>query len=422
VAFHNERFPELISQEASGGPGFSTSISQSISGFEGRNRNWYIPLHEYNVSHGIKNQEDFEDVRAFFYNVYGQADGFRYKDWADYSCTQLNSALLNITGTTWQMYRTYTSGSRVFYRKVTRPCASPVPAIWRTSDGSPTVVSLVTPSSINYETGVVTITDHTAGDTYSWVGEFDVPVRFADDSAEWALLGVDVMYESWPDIILVEIREGTTAPLPVVTHASGFLDLRLNEFITQNARGGPMFSTSVTKTSSGHEIRARNWDYPLHTYNVGHGIKTPEDFEEVRAAFYNVYGQADAFRFKDWADFTATELNSVLVFVSGSTWQLNRKYTFGTRTFQRKVTRPCTSPAVVVRRTRASVVTTAGATVNYSTGTVVISGHVAGDTYTWIGQFDLPARFALDKADWSALLVHRAYASWPDIPIVEIRE
>ena len=31
----------------------------------------------------MKDETDFAEIRAFFYNVAGQFDGFRFKDWAD---------------------------------------------------------------------------------------------------------------------------------------------------------------------------------------------------------------------------------------------------------------------------------------------------------------------------------------------------
>jgi hypothetical protein len=38
--------------------------------------------------------------------------------------------------------------------------------------------------SIDYTTGIVTISGHTGGDTYTWAGDFDVPVAFADDAMD----------------------------------------------------------------------------------------------------------------------------------------------------------------------------------------------------------------------------------------------
>ena len=51
--------------------------------------------------------------------------------------------------------------------------------MYRTRAGVVTTAS----AAIAYTTGVATITGHVGGDTYTWTGEFDVPVTFSDD--EW---------------------------------------------------------------------------------------------------------------------------------------------------------------------------------------------------------------------------------------------
>jgi hypothetical protein len=45
------------------------------------------------------------------------------------------------------------------------------------------VTSTITPT-IDYTTGQATVTGHVAGDTYTWTGQFDVPVAFVNDSME----------------------------------------------------------------------------------------------------------------------------------------------------------------------------------------------------------------------------------------------
>ena len=114
----------------------------------------------------------------------------------------------------------------------------------------------------------------------------------------------------------------------------------------------------------------------------------------------------EAFRFRDWADYLATAANSRLVFITGTTWQMQRVYTTGAVSFYRTITRPCATPGATIWRTRSGVVTQVYiASVNYSTGVVTSAnqatpgdgGHLAGDTYTWAGPFDVPVTFADDS-------------------------
>jgi uncharacterized protein (TIGR02217 family) len=200
-------------------------------------------------------------------------------------------------------------------------------------------------------------------------------------------------------------------------------DNRLPDCYSFGAKGGPKFSTEVNRTQGGQRFANRNWTYPLHVWDISHGIKTQEDFETIRAFFYNVAGQADGFRFKDHLDFEAN--SQPLNFVSGSTWQTYRAYVRGSRTFLRKITRP--RQTIVIKRNRSGTITTITPTVDYSTGQVTaISGHAPlTDTYTWTGEFDIPVAFTTDfmevvienKRPDGQLLIR-----WPTAQVEEIRE
>jgi len=210
MAFFEQQFDPRLSYGARGGPVWSTAVARVRSGRRSANRNWSAPLHRYNVAQAVKTNSDFETVRAFFYVVSGAYDGFRFKDWSDFEATRSNSALERIGLTNeWQMQRVYTVGSRTYARDITKPCASPAPVIWRLRSGAwSTVTPVGSPSSIDYTTGRVGITGHVAGDTYAWVGEFDVPVAFEADAMEAEIVdtGDGEYLMRWPQIVLEEIR------------------------------------------------------------------------------------------------------------------------------------------------------------------------------------------------------------------------
>ena len=204
-----------------------------------------------------------------------------------------------------------------------------------------------------------------------------------------------------------------------------FFEQRFDERLSFGARGGPVWSTTKVVTQSGKRFVNRNWEFPLHRYDVSHSVKTVEDFEIVRAMFYNVAGAFDGFRFKDWSDFTLTRANSQIAdgLGSPSEWQIYRLYTIGARTFRRPIFKPCASPTMKVWRTRAGIVTQATATTNSNTGKVLITGHQVGDTYTAEGQFDVPVAFVDDSMQ--AEIVDRGadefLLRWASIVLEEIR-
>lgn len=202
-----------------------------------------------------------------------------------------------------------------------------------------------------------------------------------------------------------------------------FFEERLDARISFGARGGPVWSTSVVKVRSGRRSVNRNWSAPLHRYQIGHSIKSNADFETVRAFFYVVSGAYDGFRFKDWSDYQATQSNSYLTNKAGSPseWQLQRIYTVGARTYLRDIYKPVST--ITVRRYRAGWSDASDAVVDYTTGTVQFSSHLAGDTYAWIGEFDVPVVFTADEMQ-ASIVDNGAdgfLVEWPSIELEEVR-
>lgn len=188
MAFFEDRFPECVSYGASGGPVWSTTVTTTQSGKRFANRNFVYPKHEYDASQGVKTKEDFENVRAFFYNVFGQFDGFRYKDWSDFEVTAGQGVIITLTGGAKQLGRRYAFGARTFDRPISKPVNG--------------TVTITGGGTLDYTTGLIT-----GGAPTSWVGEFDVPVAFGTDllSAEIVSRNSSGLLFSWASIPLKEI-------------------------------------------------------------------------------------------------------------------------------------------------------------------------------------------------------------------------
>jgi uncharacterized protein (TIGR02217 family) len=202
MAFFEQQFPPIISSNMQGGPRFLTDKSYTAGGQRITNRRSQYPLHEYSLAHPVREGDMFEQLRAFFYVVGGDADGFRFKDWSDYKAAQAQTSATLITGSVYQLNKLYTFGARTF----TRPIFKPIPGaqIFRTRLG--TTTNITGTSAIDFAAGRVTVTGHSAGDTYTWSGEFDIPAAFRDPGAVFQVLGGPRMLTEWPSIEIEEVR------------------------------------------------------------------------------------------------------------------------------------------------------------------------------------------------------------------------
>jgi len=177
-----------------------------------------------------------------------------------------------------------------------------------------------------------------------------------------------------------------------------FLEQRLSDEASRGSRGGPMATRTKSYSISRRLYQNFPTSRPLQVYDYTFGNKLQSDFEEIRAMFYVVFGTPyTGFRWKDWNDYQLTQGNSTLTFIAGTTWQIYRRYALaGGVHWDRIIQKP--NADVIIKRNRASVITTAAATVDTTTGIADISGHVGGDTYTAEGTFDVPVTVAENEA------------------------
>ncbi len=190
MAFHEVRFPENISRGARGGPERRTQIVELASGDEERNASWANSRRRYDVAYGIRRADDLATVVAFFEARNGRLHGFRFRDWADYkSClpsqtpgpTDQGLGTGDGTAVTFQLAKTYTSGSQAWTRPVTKPVSGSVRI---TLDG----IEQATGWSIDTATGLVTFTAAPGVGVLVTAGfTFDVPVRFDSDTLDVTL-------------------------------------------------------------------------------------------------------------------------------------------------------------------------------------------------------------------------------------------
>lgn len=117
-----------------------------------------------------------------------------------------------------------------------------------------------------------------------------------------------------------------------------FDEVQFPTVISYGSRGGPQFMTDVAVVDSGRESRNINWTLSRAKYDVSFGIRDMQDLADVTKFFYARYGKAYGFRYKDWADFQATQ--AALAQTGAKTVQLIKQYTSGSRTYARTISKP----------------------------------------------------------------------------------
>lgn len=198
MAFAEERLDLGIRYGSAGGPEFNTSIITVQSGFEQRNANWADSRASWNLAEDVYSKAELEYMISFFRARRGKFEGFRYRDWSDYDVIQgFGEFRATDTPQLMQLVKKYNStpinqgvpGSLYFggygttvadrYREISKP----VPQSVRLFMFDVTEIFEGTDYFVDTTTGQVQLInlDYYPPSVFSWVGEFDVPVRFDTD-------------------------------------------------------------------------------------------------------------------------------------------------------------------------------------------------------------------------------------------------
>lgn len=216
MSFFEVEFPRAIGFQRVGGQMFNTAVVGTQAGQETRNRNWLNPRAEYTASLITPASEVgatdafIEAVRNFFLQVGGMADGFRFFDHLD--CIASNEAMVVVTGSVYQLQKTYSLGGRTYVRAITKPITSSVVDFKGVA---------INPSSQPYVPlsvtgGTIVSTDHTTGKvTLSGVSgtphatfSYHIPVRLTSDKFEPEVPPSSSLNRliKWNSLGLIEVR------------------------------------------------------------------------------------------------------------------------------------------------------------------------------------------------------------------------
>jgi|SRR5580765_4584826 len=197
-------------------------------------------------------------------------------------------------------------------------------------------------------------------------------------------------------------------------------NVRLPVEVEQGASGGPRFKTSIQTALSGIEQRIAEWDKARCEYDISYAVRGKADLiSEVIKLWRDRLGPAYPFRFKDWSDFEATDVNIGTGDDVSVAFQLFKSYNI-IYVVNRAIQLPV-SGTVVIKVAGVVKTETTHYTVNYSTGMVTFtSGNIptAGQTIRATFEFDVPVRFTEDALKVSMTMDD--FGDIPSIPLIEV--
>lgn len=200
MAFHDVRLPTTFSEGSEFGPSFRTNIIELDNLAEHRtSRGPASGRRQYIINRGIATLDDLRTLYDFFIARQGALNSFRLKDWLDYATNSTGSThrdddpdvahddedLVLVSGLTYQMVKRYTSGSQTVVRTLTKLVSGTV----KVGDSSGNLTSGWT---VDLLTGRVTFSSTPSG-TPTGGCEFDVPVRFTEDTEAGLLVAINAM-------------------------------------------------------------------------------------------------------------------------------------------------------------------------------------------------------------------------------------
>ena len=205
-----------------------------------------------------------------------------------------------------------------------------------------------------------------------------------------------------------------------------FHEVRFPDNISRGARGGPERRTQIVELASGAEERNASWANSRRRYDVAYGIRRADDLAAVVAFFEARNGRLHGFRFKDWADFKSClpsqspgPTNQPIGTGNGSMieFQLAKRYTSGTQSWTRAITKPVAGTVTIALNGTAQA---SGWSVSTTTGLITVTtAPAAGVAITAGFEFDVPVRFDTDVLDVTLDL--ERLGSITSIPLIELR-
>lgn len=200
-----------------------------------------------------------------------------------------------------------------------------------------------------------------------------------------------------------------------------FHEVQFPTEISNGAVGGPKFNTIITSTKGGWESRNIAWSETRAEYDVSHAIKDQDDLDALLSFFYARFGQAFAFRFKDWTDYKLVAEGLGSGDTVKTVFNIQKQYNSGGFLFNRRLFKIVVAPIILSTTVFLDGVPQgSGFTIDFNLGTITFSSAPGQDVVVaFTGEFDVPCRFGVDQMKTSLDFFN--HFSWNSIPIIEIR-
>lgn len=299
MSFSENRLELGIDYGTVGGFRCSTTVIVDGAGNEQRNANWLQPLGRWQIGDRTLNQEDLNYFLDFHSARKGAAEGFRFRDWADYEA--LSQLIGTGDGTTseFQLIKSYSIGAYTAIRAITKPVGDTVRVYFdgvELSDWWVDVTTGIITFAVAPEYGVEIAADF----------EFDVPVRFEQDKIDFRFDAyaddegiVDVVFHL-SSLVLLEVRLSPALPI-FFDSIPARIDATLDLGFDYGTVGGPAYSTTITGVGAGYERRESNWEQSRGRWQIGDRTLRRSQLDYLISFFRTVRGAGAGFTYKDWA-------------------------------------------------------------------------------------------------------------------------
>jgi uncharacterized protein (TIGR02217 family) len=227
----------------------------------------------------------------------------------------------------------------------------------------------------------------------------------------------DVFLWAYPQIV----RDGLTH-FDLEDDVTDVHEVRFPLSLGLRAQGGPVFSTSITETASGHEHRNINWAQARRRYDAVPGIRSESDLAQLLTFFEARRGRGHGFLYEDPLDHASaqhgeaiTATDQLLGLGDGVRSQFAVIKAYGE--MARRITRPRADTLLVAVN---GVAQASGWSLADKGVISFASPPAVGATVTAGFLFDVPVRFEQDGLELSLASFHAGDIG--SVPLVELRE
>ena len=174
-----------------------------------------------------------------------------------------------------------------------------------------------------------------------------------------------------------------------------FINERLLEGVSYGTAYGSGFLTKIHALNSGHERRNASRSVPLGTFSIIYGALLEQDHARVLSAFQTAMGRLHSFRLKDLTEFSVSSVQIGIGTGQEESYQLVRRYGFGSASSVAPVTKPVPGSVIVMQDAEEI-----DFEIDYMTGMVSATA-LPGSVVTWSGMFDKVVRFDDDDIQFT---------------------